>query len=195
MGPATGEEPMANFAEWDTFYVIVGGAAGALIGLQFVVITLIADRPRPSQAEAGAAFLTPNIVHFCAVLFLSALVRAPWRSLTGPTAVWCASGLLGLGYIAVVTHRIFAQRAYQPEGEDWLFHIVLPVLAYGLLAASPLVAFSHEQETLFTVAAATLVLLFIGIHNAWDAVTYNTFVLNAAKPEGEQAGPDSNVTR
>ncbi|PYR18792.1 MAG: hypothetical protein DMF98_25350 [Acidobacteria bacterium] len=36
---------MSEFAEWDSFYVIVGSAAGALIGLQFVVLTLIAERP------------------------------------------------------------------------------------------------------------------------------------------------------
>jgi len=28
---------------WENFYVIVGSSAGALIGLQFVVITLIAN--------------------------------------------------------------------------------------------------------------------------------------------------------
>ena len=36
---------MPEFNEWESFYVLVGGAAGALIGLQFVVMTLIADRP------------------------------------------------------------------------------------------------------------------------------------------------------
>jgi hypothetical protein len=35
---------MTALAGWESFYVIVGSSAGALIGLQFVVITLIADR-------------------------------------------------------------------------------------------------------------------------------------------------------
>ena len=43
---------MAEFREWDSFYVILGGAAAALIGLQFVVLTLIAERP-PADAYAG----------------------------------------------------------------------------------------------------------------------------------------------
>ena len=38
---------MSQFVEWESFYLIVGSAAGALIGLQFVVITLIAERPPP----------------------------------------------------------------------------------------------------------------------------------------------------
>jgi len=51
---------MSELAGWDSFYVIVGSAAGALIGLQFVVVTLIADRPHLRVAEAGAAFCVAN---------------------------------------------------------------------------------------------------------------------------------------
>jgi hypothetical protein len=36
---------MSKLAKMDSFYVIVGSAAGTLIGLQFVVITLVAQRP------------------------------------------------------------------------------------------------------------------------------------------------------
>jgi hypothetical protein len=55
---------MAEFAAWDSFYVIVGSAAGALIGLQFVVMTLlIADMQRRRTPEAGAAFATPICSH------------------------------------------------------------------------------------------------------------------------------------
>jgi hypothetical protein len=34
----------------------------------------------------------------------------------------------------------------------------------------------HTHELLFVVGAATLLLLFVGIHNAWDAVAYHVFV-------------------
>ncbi|HYU69885.1 MAG TPA: hypothetical protein VEL09_11210 [Burkholderiales bacterium] len=34
----------------------------------------------------------------------------------------------------------------------------------------------HTREALLGVGAATLLLLFIGIHNAWDAVSYYVFV-------------------
>ena len=69
---------MAPLAGWEDFYVIVGSSAGALIGLQFVVITLIANTPvARADAQATGAFATPSVVHFGAVLFLSALVSAP----------------------------------------------------------------------------------------------------------------------
>lgn len=79
---------MGEFAKWDSFYGIVGSAAGALIGLQFVVLTLIAERPHVRASEAGAAFATPTIVHFSSVLLLSALLRAPWQSVTPAAEIW-----------------------------------------------------------------------------------------------------------
>ena len=48
---------MTELAEWESFYIIVGPSAGALIGLQFVVLTLIGERPTMRVAEAGAAFI------------------------------------------------------------------------------------------------------------------------------------------
>jgi hypothetical protein len=68
---------MPQLHEWESFYVIVGSFAGALIGLQFVVMTLVAVRPPKRPADAAAAFATPNIVHFCAVLLLTVLLCAP----------------------------------------------------------------------------------------------------------------------
>jgi hypothetical protein len=73
---------MSDFAEWSSFYVIVGSAAGALIGLQFVVMTLIASRPALGTPEAGAAFATPSVVHFGVVLLLSAVGSAPWHAIS-----------------------------------------------------------------------------------------------------------------
>ena len=68
---------MAGLTEWESFYAIVCSSAGALIGLQFVVLTLIADRPVKEVGEASAAFATPTIAHFGAVLLLSAILSAP----------------------------------------------------------------------------------------------------------------------
>src|SRR5262245_59405514 len=113
---------MSELAKWDSFYVIVGSAAGALIGLQFVVITLIAERPPLRAAEAGAAFATPTIMHFCATLFLSALLRAPWETVIPAAALWGVLGFSGLVYSIIVARRMRKQSVYQPEFEDWLFH-------------------------------------------------------------------------
>src|SRR5215469_27901 len=102
---------MQALAPWDSFYVIVGSAAGALIGLQFVVMTLIAAWPVNGSAEAGAAFGTPTVVHFGVVLFLSALVRMPWQDLGSVVAVFGLIGLGGLIYSLIVILRMHRQGA------------------------------------------------------------------------------------
>ena len=168
---------MTELARWVNFFVIVGSSAGALIGLQFVVMALVADMPRtPGQAQAGHAFATPTIVHFATVLLLSAALSAPWHAIGGPSLVWGLIGLCGLAYVAIVTRRLRRQTAYLPVFEDWLFHALLPLAAYATLAASGWEARAHAHQAMFGVAAAALLLLFIGIHNAWDAATYHIFV-------------------
>lgn len=168
---------MTALAGWENFYVIVGSSAGALIGLQFVVITLIASRPvGGGTAQAGAAFATPTIVHFGVVLLLSAVINAPWQHLQSAAVVWGSLGLVGLVYEVVIFRRMRTQSAYSPELEDWLFHVVLPLAAYATLAGSAYAIRSDAPGSLFAVAVAALALLFIAIHNAWDAVTYHIFV-------------------
>ncbi len=167
---------MPELTAWDSFYVIVGSAAGALIGLQFVVMTLVAQRPPIRAAEAGAAFGTPTIVHFGTVLLLSALTRVPWRTIAIPAALWCLVGLGGVAYAAIVVRRMRRQKVYEPDFEDWLFHVALPAAAYALLALAASAAPFLTREALFGIGAAALLLLFLGIHNAWDAIVYHVFV-------------------
>jgi hypothetical protein len=109
---------MHELAKWDSFYVIVGGAAGALIGLQFVVMTLIAERPPLRAAEASGAFGTPTIVHFSAALLLSALSRVPWQTISAPAALWGVTGFSGVVYALTVARRMRKQSAYRPDLED-----------------------------------------------------------------------------
>jgi hypothetical protein len=180
---------MSELTEWNSFYVIVGSSAGALIGLQFVVLTLIAERPRLGTAEAGAAFATPSVVHFAVVLLLSAIVSIPWHGIGAVSVVWGLVGLSGIVYAVVVARRMRVQTVYRPVFEDWLFHVLLPTAAYAALAVSAYTAWSHARSALFVVGAATLLLLFVGIHNAWDAVTYHVFVNRSEQQEAERNGP------
>jgi hypothetical protein len=168
---------MTALSVWENFYVIVGSSAGALIGLQFVVLTLIASRPiGAGTAQAGHAFATPTIVHFGAVLLLAGILSAPWQEITPAAVLWGLLGLSGIVYAAVVVRRMRRQGAYKPVFEDWLFHVLLPFVAYITLAVTAFATGSHLSVALFGIGAAALLLLFVGIHNAWDAVTYHVFV-------------------
>lgn len=164
--------PMTPLAEWQTFYQIVGSAAAALTGLQFVAIALVADVPMKSGEHGVEAFTGPTIVHFVAALLLAASVVMPWNGLAPPAICWSIAGLSGLVYVACVVHRMRKQTAYQPVFEDWLFHAILPFCAYAGLAASGLRTRLHPRGALFGIAAVSLLLLVVGIHNSWDNLTY-----------------------
>jgi hypothetical protein len=177
---------MSELDRWDSFYVIVGSAAGALIGLQFVVMTLMTQRPPLRVGQAGAAFSTPNIVHFSVVLLVSALFRAPWGTFEIPAVIFGLVGLAGVTYVFITARRMHLQTFYSPDLEDWLFHVLLPLGAYAGLAILAYAAFGDMRDALFGIGAAALVLLFSAIHNAWDAVAYHFFV---SRP---QRGPDEH---
>jgi hypothetical protein len=160
------------FSAWESFFVIVGSSGAALTGLQFVVITLITEMRGVRSALPIAAFATPSIVHFCAVLLVSASLSAPWRSVHGPSQLLLVCGLVGVVYIVIVTLRARRQKDYKLVLEDWIWHTALPFVAYAALLAAGLLISRDDTAAMFTVAAVMLLLLFIGIHNAWDTVTF-----------------------
>lgn len=172
---------------WTNFYVIAGSSAGALIGLQFVVMTLITNLPLTRRdAQAGDAFSTPSVVHFGVMLLLAAVGTAPWNGITTVAVLWGLVGFGGVVYVVLVARRMRAQTVYRPVFEDWLFHVLLPLAAYAMLAVAACVAPSDPRPALFVVGAAALLLLFIGIHNAWDIVTYHVFVKRREQKETER---------
>jgi hypothetical protein len=175
---------MFELTKWDSFYGIVGSAAGALIGLQFVVMALIAARPPARAAQTSAAFATPTIVHFSIALLISALLCAPWETIRVATALCGLFGAAAAVYVLITAWRMRAQTAYSPDFEDWLFHVVLPLVAYGILVASPFTVFLQARQTLFAIGSAVLLLVFIGIHNAWDAVAYFVLVNQPNRDKG-----------
>src|SRR5262249_14338129 len=99
---------------------------------------------------------------------------------------WGLLGIAGVLYDVLVTRRARTQIAYKPELEDWLFHVVLPFVAYMTLGTCALTSHLHASASLYGVAGASLLLLFIGIHNAWDAVTYHVFVQRAQQSDSKQ---------
>jgi hypothetical protein len=191
------EAARAPLVAWENFYVIVGSSGAALTGLQFVVMALVANTPKArSSTREIDAFGTPTIVHFCAVLLISAIMSAPWQGLSWVRLVLGTCALVGVIYGIIVLRRAGAQMNYKPVWEDWLWHAVLPLIAYTLLLLSSVLIRSYTQRTLFVIATVALLLLFVGIHNAWDTVTYIALVLpqsssaTKSSPESVQSEPD-----
>jgi hypothetical protein len=176
---------LSLLTQWNSFYVIAGSSAAALTGLQFVVIVLGAQVDIGSEG-ANRAFGTPTIVHFCAVLLLSALLSAPWPSLTGAWFALGACGFSGFVYTLAVLRHTRRQKDYVPVLEDWVCHAVLPLVAYAALAGAAIGCSIDPRASLFVAGATSLLLLFVGIHNAWDSVTYIA-LRRRRRPDGSDA--------
>ena len=157
---------------WQNFYVIIGSAGASLIGLQFVAIALVGNFRRNPTAETISAFATPSVLHLGGALLVSAVMTAPWLSISAPSVAVTTCGLAGLGYCAIVSRRARRQTGYKPVLEDWLWHAILPGASYGAIALAALFLRTITRPALFAIGAGALGLLFVGIHNAWDTVTY-----------------------
>jgi len=176
----------APLADWANFYVITGSCAGGLTGLTFVVIALAGDAQRVNPTGVHS-FVTPTIVHFGTVLALAAYLCVPHQTLLSLAIGVGTVGVAGIIYIGWIHARIRRNLGtYEPVWEDWIWNVILPVLAYAGLAALACIVRSHPDAALDGVAGASLLLLFTGIHNAWDIAVWMTLrkqdVADGAKP-------------
>ncbi|HEV7389579.1 MAG TPA: hypothetical protein VGN73_13290 [Gemmatimonadaceae bacterium] len=175
---------------WENFYVIVGSSAGALTGLQFVVMALISDSPAKAGEHEINTFATPTIVHFCVVLLVSAIITSPWPRLVQPAiALWIVAAV-GIVYTLIVLRRAHRTTLYQPVLEDWIWFCILPLLSYVVMVLSAGVLVSYPTVGLFGIGGAALLLLFVGIRNAWDSATYIAITTEALRSGEKPPSPD-----
>jgi hypothetical protein len=182
----------ATLEGWTEFYLIAGTAAAALTGLQFVVATLIAGDADHVLAGADpedglAAFGSPTVVHFSLAMLVSAVMCVPWPGYGTLRATLGVLAVGALGYSAVVLRRALRQRSYRPVMEDWIFHLLLPCAAYVAILLAGLLFRRGAEWPAFAVGGATLLLICVGIHNAWDTVTFLT--INAIRTTAPAGAP------
>ena len=161
-------------SDWQNFYMIIGTAAATLTGLMFVVTTLIAgiDAHLSTLNAAVSAYNTPTVVHFGTVLLLAGLLSAPWQTFSSLSLLL---GLLGLGmvvYSIIVMRRMRRVPNYQSTLEDWSWYIAFPLLANLLLILAAFMLPKNPSSALYMVGSAMMLLLLVGIRNAWDMVTF-----------------------
>ncbi|HEU5103626.1 MAG TPA: hypothetical protein VFU22_31635 [Roseiflexaceae bacterium] len=165
-------EVVSPLSGWESFYVIMGGAAAALTGLQFVVLVLSAEVNVIGNDTTTNAYATPTIVHFCAVLFISAVLSVPWPALAGAALALAACGVAGFVYAIIVLRRAQRQTDYEPVLEDWIWHNALPLIGYAALFIAGLILQGQTVLSLFLSGGVAMLLLFVSIHNAWDSVVF-----------------------
>jgi hypothetical protein len=167
MGPID-ELPITG---WDNFYVMIGSAAGALLGLTFVVIALVADNKR-ANPRGLRTFISPTIGHFCTVLALAGFMLVPGQTRVTLSIGFGLVGTVGLIYSLVTgLHMHRMPVSYVPVIEDWLWHVLFPLLTYASLLLIADLIWHAPKVSFYAIAGALTLFLFIGIHNAWDVAT------------------------
>src|SRR5207302_1921723 len=93
----------------------------------------------------------------------------------------------------VLRRALHQKEDYIPVAEDWVWHVFLPMISYAGLLISGLFIARDPGPALFGVGGVSLLLLFIGIHNAWDSVVYLAIASRRRRearqpPEGPRPG-------
>ena len=164
-------------SEWHTFNAVLGSAAGALTGLMFVVTALMAGRRLPEGAERlRRSFATPTIVHFSVVLALAGILSMPRIGRNALGAILSVgAGLLSVYAIWVIVNARRFRGTYAPDLEDLAWHFVLPMVTYLTMLGAGIFYWSSHDDAIYAVAGGMVILLIIGIHNAWDSAVFQVF--------------------
>ncbi len=170
-------------ARWQNFYVIIGTAAATLTGLMFVATTLIGRTQTPvsSLRAAFEAFATPILVQFSVTLLVAVVLSAPWQALWQAGLLLSVAGLGGMTLVVIAIRWGRRQNDYVPKLADWLWYTTFPLVSYATLIIAGFVLRGSPVPALFIMGGVTVLLLFIGIRNAWDSITF--LAIERSQPE------------
>ncbi len=156
---------------WREFYLLIGTAGLTLTGLLFVVVSLGPHVVADHQATGVRAFVSPNAVYFSTALVVAAVLIVPNLSAVVIGAFLCVGALASLGYLAYTKVHQQWRRNNLPV-MDWIWFVGLPIVSYVLLLFSGVGFLFQVGLSMHGVAVALILLLVIGIRNAWDLVIW-----------------------
>lgn len=163
------------FEGWGEFYLMAGSSAAVLIGLIFVVVTLMHDQPRSSVLSGARLYMGPVVLQVSFVLALSAAALA--QGITPRAMALLAAGVAAWG-LARAVQSVVGIRSYRglahetPHWTDQWFYGIVPGALYLLLAAAALAFWTTRAWAPQALAAVITAMLLNAIRNEWDLVTW-----------------------
>jgi hypothetical protein len=188
-------ETFAFIRGWENFYVITGSSAAGLTGLTFVVIAL-ASEAHMVRLSGLRTFITPIVIHFGSVLWIASVMSIPGHTAFSVSISMIVTAVALTIYSTVTIYRmcVSIKALYAPALQDWIWNATLPSICCMALLAAGVLAERHAAPALYVVGVATLGMLFIGIHNAWDLAVWITAerpgIQDRQEPEGKSP-PDA----
>ena len=159
------------FEGWGEFYLLAGSAAAVLIGLIFVVVTLMQDRPRSSVLAGSKLYMGPIVLDVSFVLVLSAAALMPEITHSEFALVCAAVALWGLARGLISTVGISRLKDEVHWTDVW-FYGVIPTVLFALLGAVAYGFWTEQEWPVRAVAAVSTAILLAAIRNEWDLVTW-----------------------
>jgi hypothetical protein len=161
------------FHNWSEFYLLAGSAAAVLIGLIFVVVTLMQDRSRSSVMAGSRLYMGPVVLQVSFVLVLSATALTPGIGAKQYAAVAAVVALWGLVRGIQSTVGIRALKGEdQPHWTDKWFYGVIPIVLFLALAEVAVGFWRGEEWAVYGIAAVNTAILLLAVRNEWDLVTW-----------------------
>jgi hypothetical protein len=161
------------FHDWDGFYLIVGSAGGALIGIMFLIVTLTAGFDKALVERGSRVYMTPIVFHFSAILVISALTAVPGLDAHQLGVAFAILALIGFGYSVETTVRMHAPDwSMPPDLSDKWFYGYLPSFTYVAIGVGAAEIWIDKASAPYLIGGAMLAQLLVGIRNTWDLATY-----------------------
>ena len=163
------------FKGWGEFYLMAGSSAAVLIGLIFVVVTLMHDQPRSAVLSGAKLYMGPVVLQVAFVLVLSAAALAEGVTPRTITLVGAGVALWGL---ARAVQSVLGIRSYRglgheaPHWTDQWFYGIVPGALYALLGAVALAFLTAREWAPQAMAVVITAMLLNTIRNEWDLVTW-----------------------
>jgi hypothetical protein len=143
------------FEGWEDYFLLVGSAAGALIGLLFVVVTLTAGRELGAIERGQKLYMTPIVFSLGAVVLLSGVAMAP---VVTPALFALVSGTIGLiGFVAQFRVTL-GLRKVAPDSTtqfDVTWYGIVPAIAFALQLAAAFALLIRPGAWTFAMLSAS----------------------------------------
>ena len=153
--------------EWHDFYLLVGTAGATLLALLFVAVSLGTGFLTEERQAPTRTFMSPVVIHFTSVFFLSAVALFPSHQAKFFAALIGTTALIGATVSTYITVQV-VRTDMTNYMEDYFAYGILPDLGYLALLAAAVLIYLERDLGLDVLAGALLLLAIVNIRNAWD---------------------------
>ena len=165
--------------DWHDFYLLIGGAAGSLIGLLFVVVSLTAGGAMEQTDQGRRLYTSPVVGQLSVILGTGCLAMVPRLGDGVAGLLVAAAGLGGLAYMGWATWVFLFGKYDAAHWTDAWCYAVAPALLFALMAGAGVAVALAPGPGLMALAVSEGLLLAMCIRNAWDLITW---IAPRAKP-------------